>query len=176
MLTIEELALCTGARVDRARNFLPYIEAAMAEFGINTPMRQAAFLAQIGHESGGLRWTTEIWGPTAAQTCYEGRTDLGNTQPGDGFKFRGRGLIQTTGRKNYERTGKALGFDLLKTPELLAQPELAARSAGWFWQAHNLNALADAGDYMRLTRKINGGTNGYAERLALFEGAKDVLA
>lgn len=174
-MTPQQLAQCTGARIDRAREFLPHIEAAMAEFDINTPARQAAFLAQIGHESGGLHWLVEIWGPSIAQAHYEGRADLGNTQPGDGFKFKGRGLLQTTGRANYQRTGDALGVDLLADPTLLATPELAARSAGWYWREHGLNALADAGNFMLVTRRINGGTNGLEERTALFDVAKTVL-
>ena len=103
----------------------------MREFDINTPLRQAAFLAQVGHESGGLHWLVELWGPTLAQRHYEDRDDLGNTIPGDGLRFRGRGLLQTTGRSNYLRTGKALGVDLIANPEKLAEPELASRSAGW---------------------------------------------
>lgn len=174
-MTPQELAQCTGARIDRAREFLPHIEAAMAEFDINTPERQAAFLAQIGHESGGLHWLVEIWGPSIAQAHYEGRADLGNTEPGDGFKFKGRGLLQTTGRANYQRTGDALGVDLLADPTLLATPELSARSAGWYWREHGLNELADAGNFMLVTRRINGGTNGLEERTALFEVAKTVL-
>ena len=175
-MTPKELALCTGARLDRAEEWLPYIEDAMAEFGIDTPERQAAFLAQIGHESGGLHWSSEIWGPTPAQARYEGRSDLGNTEPGDGFRFKGRGLIQTTGRANYESTGDALGVDLISDPVLLAQPELAARSAAWFWQEHGLNELADVGDYRRITLRINGGTNGMDDRLSRWEKAKEVLA
>ena len=175
-MTPQDLARSTGARIDRAIEWLEPIESAMAEFEINTPQRQAAFLAQIGHESGGLHWTTELWGPTLAQSHYEGRADLGNVNPGDGFKFRGRGLIQTTGRDNFKRTGEALGVDLLAEPELLSLPDLAARSAGWFWKAHGLNELADVGDFMRITRRINGGTNGMDDRLALYEVAKEVLA
>ncbi|MDO8778115.1 MAG: glycoside hydrolase family 19 protein [Burkholderiaceae bacterium] len=172
----QDLARSTGARIDRATEYLPYIEAAMAEFGIDNPARQAAFLAQIGHESGGLHWATEIWGPTSAQLRYEGRKDLGNVQAGDGYKFKGRGLIQTTGRANYAATGDALGIDLMHHPEQLAEPELAARSAAWFWQSHGLNALADTGDFTRITLRINGGTNGMADRLALYAAAKEVLA
>lgn len=175
-MTPKELALCTGARLDRAEEWLPYIEDAMAEFGIDTPERQAAFLAQIGHESGGLHWSSEIWGPTPAQARYEGRSDLGNTEPGDGFRFKGRGLIQTTGRANYESTGDELGVDLISDPVQLAQPELAARSAAWFWQEHGLNELADVGDYRRITLRINGGTNGMDDRLSRWEKAKEVLA
>lgn len=175
-MTPQDLASSTGARIDRATEFLPDIEAAMAEFEINTPQRQAAFLAQVGHESGGLHWLTEIWGPTIAQTHYEGRTDLGNTEEGDGYRFKGRGLIQTTGRANYTATGDALEVDLLADPTLLAQPGLAARSAAWFWKSHGLNELADTGDFTRITLRINGGTNGMADRLALYAAAQEVLA
>jgi putative chitinase len=175
-MTPRGLARATGARIDRATEFFPHIEAAMDEFEINTPGRQAAFLAQIGHESGGLHWCTEIWGPTIAQSHYEGRVDLGNVEEGDGYRFKGRGLIQTTGRANYLATGDALGVDLIAEPLRLAEPELAARSAGWFWKAHGLNELADVGDFRRITLRINGGTNGMDDRLALYEVAKEVLA
>jgi putative chitinase len=175
-MTPQELALATGARIDRATAFLPFLEAAMSEFGIDTPKRQAAFLAQVGHESGGLHWCVELWGPTEAQRRYEGRADLGNTEPGDGIRFRGRGLLQTTGRSNYKLTGDALGADLLTAPERLGEPELASRSAAWFWKVHGLNELADAGDFVRITRRINGGVNGLAERQALWETATEVLA
>ncbi|MDO9235962.1 MAG: glycoside hydrolase family 19 protein [Aquabacterium sp.] len=175
-MTPRDLALATGARIDRATEWLPYIEAAMSEFGIDTPARKAAFLPHIGHESGGLHWVTEIWGPTPAQARYEGRKDLGNVQAGDGYKFKGRGLIQTTGRANYAATGAALGIDLLRHPEQLAEPELAARSAAWYWQSRGLNALADVGDFRRITLRINGGTNGMADRLALYAAAKEVFA
>lgn len=175
-LTATQLARCTGARIDRATEWLPHIQAAMAEFKISTPQRQAAFLAQIGHESGGLHWTTEIWGPTAAQARYEGRKDLGNIQPGDGFRFRGRGLIQTTGRANYLATGVALGVDLIAQPERLAEPALAARSAAWFWHQRGLNMLADVGDFELITRRINGGVNGYAQRVDLYTAAREALA
>ena len=175
-MTPKQLALSTGARIDRASAFLPHIEAAMAEFDIDTPERQAAFLAQIGHESGGLKYMTEIWGPTPAQSRYEGRKDLGNVQVGDGIRYKGRGLIQTTGRANYAATGRALGIDLIANPEQLAEPELAARSAAWFWQSRKLNALADSGDFVTLTRRINGGTNGLADRMALHSAATEALA
>ena len=171
-----DLAIATGARIDRATGWLPHIEAAMAEYDINTPARQAAFLAQIGHESGGLHWVVELWGPTDAQKRYEGRADLGNVQIGDGFRFRGRGILQTTGRYNYEKTGEALGVDLIANPEKLGQFELAARSAGWYWKTKGLNELADAGDFEKITRRVNGGLNGYADRLALHNAALEVLA
>lgn len=175
-MNAKQLSLATGARLDRAAEWLPFIERAMAEFDINTPARQTMFLAQIGHESGSLRWSVEIWGPTPAQSRYEGRKDLGNVQAGDGSRFRGRGLIQTTGRANYEATSKALGVDVVARPELLGLPELAARSAGWWWKAHGLNEIADTGNVLQATRRINGGTNGLEDRVARYEAAKQVFA
>ena len=114
-MTPQELSLATGARIDRATEFLPIIESAAPDFDINTPGRMAAFLAQIGHESGGLHWLTELWGPTEAQRRYEGRLDLGNTTAGDGFKYRGRGLIQITGRSNYQLCSEALATDFIES-------------------------------------------------------------
>jgi putative chitinase len=175
-VTPQELATATGARLDRAERLLPFLEDAMHEFQINTAARQAAFLANVGHESGGLRWMVELWGPTPAQNRYEMRYDLGNVAPGDGFKYRGRGLIQLTGRENYRKAGEALGVDLIANPEQLGEPALACRSAGWFWRSRGLNELADAGEFERICRKVNGGLNGYAERLGLWEAAKAVLA
>ncbi len=175
-MTPQDLAHATGARIDRATTFLPHIEAAMAEFDISTRERKAAFLAQIGHESGGLHWLVELWGPTPAQSRYEGRKDLGNTQPGDGYRYRGRGLIQITGRANYTECGAALGFDLVGQPEKLGEPELAARSAAWFWDSRGLNEIADNGDFQTITKRINGGLNGYADRVARHEAALDALA
>ena len=112
----------------------------------------------------------------ASGQAYESRADLGNVRPGDGVRFRGRGLLQVTGRANYAACGKALGLDLLAQPELLEQTVNACRSAGWFWQTRGLNALADAGDQLKVTRRINGGVNGLAERLALYQAARKVLA
>ncbi len=170
------LATCTGANPVRAAQFLAPVTAAMAEYDIDSPGRQAAFLAQIGHESGGLRYTREIWGPTPTQQRYEGRKDLGNVVLGDGKKFKGRGLIQTTGRFNYAATGDALGLPLLEHPELLETPINASRSAGWFWKKSGLNELADLGKFQTITKRVNGGLNGYAERCKLWEIAKKVLA
>jgi putative chitinase len=138
--------------------------------------RVAAFIAQIGHESGQLVYLREIWGPTSAQKGYEGRADLGNTVTGDGFKYRGRGLIQVTGRANYAACGEALGLDLINHPELLEQPQHACMSAAWFWATHGLNTLADADKFETITRRINGGLNGQADRLNLWAKASAVLA
>lgn len=156
--------------------FVPVLNTAMNRYGIVGTLRTAAFIAQVGHESGQLRFVREIWGPTAQQAGYEGRTDLGNTVKGDGSKYRGRGLIQITGRANYAACGEALGLDLLSKPELLELPQHAAMSAAWFWSAKGLNTLADQGDFVKITRRINGGTNGMADRQALYDKALKVLA
>ncbi|MFY0752367.1 glycoside hydrolase family 19 protein [Pseudomonas sp. NFX5] len=156
--------------------FVPVLNAAMGKYGIVTKLRIAAFIAQVGHESGQLRYVREIWGPTAQQAGYEGRADLGNTVPGDGSKYRGRGLIQITGRANHAACGEALGVDLISNPELLEQPQYAAMSAAWFWSTKGLNTLADQGDFVKITRRINGGLNGLEDRQQLWERAKKVLA
>ena len=156
--------------------FVPALNTAMSRYGIVGTPRVAAFIAQVGHESGQLRFVREIWGPTAQQAGYEGRADLGNTVPGDGSKYRGRGLIQITGRANYAACGEALGLDLLSKPELLEQPQYAAMSAAWFWSTRGLNTLADQGEFMKITRRINGGVNGLADRQALYDKALKVLA
>ncbi|MFL1391133.1 glycoside hydrolase family 19 protein [Pseudomonas tritici] len=156
--------------------FVPVLNTAMGKYGIVTRLRIAAFIAQVGHESGQLRGVREIWGPTAQQAGYEGRAHLGNTVKGDGSKYRGRGLIQITGRANYAACGDALGLDLLSKPELLEQPQHAAMSAAWFWSTSGLNTLADQGEFVKITRRINGGLNGQADRQALYDKALKVLA
>ena len=171
-MTLDQLIKIMPNARAKAGIFLPALNAAMAEFGSNTPARQASFLAQLAHESGQLVYVCEL----ASGAAYEGRKDLGNVQPGDGVRFRGRGLIQVTGRSNYAACGKALGLDLLAQPALLEQTVNACRSAGWFWQSRGLNALADAGDQRAVTRRVNGGTNGLVQRLAYFKVAQWVLA
>lgn len=171
-----------GATQALADKWEPHVSAACSLYEINTPERVAAFLAQVGHESGGFRYTSEIWGPTPAQQDYEGRQDLGNVQPGDGSRFRGHGLIQTTGRYNHaqvrDRLRARLGAevpDFEEQPELLATPDWAAVSAADYWDDKELNALADAGQFQAITRKINGGLNGQADRVARWERVKQVL-
>ena len=156
--------------------FVPVLNTAMVRFQIVGTKRIAAFIAQIGHESGQLKYVKEIWGPTAAQAKYEGRKDLGNTVAGDGSKYRGRGLIQITGRANYMACGEALGLDLIKQPELLEKPQHACMSAAWFWASRGLSTLADAGKFDTITNRINGGQNGAADRQALYAKALKVLA
>lgn len=174
-MTPQTLAAALGVPISRTLRWADPISAAMALWAIDTEARQVAFIAQIGHESGRLAYVRELWGPTPAQARYEGRADLGNTQPGDGKRFMGRGLIQITGRANYARAGAALGLPLTEQPELLEQPTNAALSAAWFWNTRGLNELADAGDFTTITRRINGGMNGYTDRLALLALAKDAL-
>lgn len=167
---------------DQLRKVMPYsagrvdvfadpLMAAMGEFGITTARRQAAFIAQVAHESGELRYTREI----ADGSAYEGRADLGNTHSGDGPTFKGRGLIQITGRANYEVCGKALGMSLLLNPGWLETPLGACRSAGWFWQTHALNGFADADKFGSITKAINGGYNHIDERLAYWIRARKEL-
>lgn len=160
----------------RAAVFAPYLNAAMYDYGIVTPARIRAFLAQIGHESARLKYVREVWGPTSAQLRYEGRKDLGNTEPGDGKRYMGRGLVQLTGRANYQRLTDALGEDFITSPALLESPKWACISAGWFWNTHGLNDLADAGEFDRITRRINGGQTGRADRVALHAAAQAVIA
>lgn len=153
--------------------FLPHLNAAMEEFEINTPKREAAFIAQLAHESGSFRYVREI----ASGKAYEGRVDLGNTEPGDGVRFKGRGLIQITGRANYQACSVALFGDdrLVASPVLLETPPEACRSAAWFWKSRSLNNLADLGKFLSITKRINGGTNGLADREAYYKRAKEVL-
>ncbi|MGY2094491.1 glycoside hydrolase family 19 protein [Pseudomonas simiae] len=175
-ITEQQLLQILPNAARQAGVFVPVLNTAMAKYGIVTRLRIAAFIAQVGHESGQLRYVREIWGPTAQQLTYEGRADLGNTIKGDGSKYRGRGLIQITGRANNDACGEALGLDLVKQPELLEQPQYAAMSAAWFWSTRGLNTLADQSDFLKITKRINGGLNGLEDRLQLWERAKRVLA
>lgn len=172
---VEALIAIYNCSLTRAQHFAPHLTAAMARYEIDTPLRQAHFLAQIGHESGRLQHTREIWGPTEAQKRYEGRKDLGNFAVGDGSRYRGRGLIQVTGRANYAKASAALGPDFVAKPELLEQPEWACLSAAEFWHRNGCNELADKDDVVALTRRINGGTNGIDDRKRLLEKARNVL-
>lgn len=175
MITPALLRAAVGCTADLADIYADHLADACALNDITTPARLAAFLAQVGHESGSLKHTAELWGPTEAQKTYEGRKSLGNTQIGDGYFFRGRGLIQCTGRANMAQMAEWLGLDLLTTPELLEQPRWAALSAATWWARHGCNQLADAGDFEALTRRINGGTNGLEDRLKRWERAKAAI-
>lgn len=175
MIDLAQLTKIMPYAGQRAAVFLVPLNEAMEEFAIATPTRQAAFLAQIAHESGSLRYTREI----ASGLAYEGRLDLGNTEPGDGVRFKGRGLIQITGRSNYMACSRGLYGDsniLIATPGLLEMVIPACRSAAWYWSIRGLNALADAGAFRAITRAVNGGYNGYGERLAYYKTAVEVLS
>ncbi|MBS4079829.1 glycoside hydrolase family 19 protein [Pseudomonas rustica] len=161
--------------------FISALNAAMERFLINTPTRIAAFLAQVGHESGQLQYVREL-GNNQYLSKYDTGTlalRLGNTPEadGDGQKYRGRGLIQITGRSNYRQCSLGLFGDerLLSLPELLEQPQWAAESAAWFWEQNGLNELADRDQFNTITRRINGGLNGLQDRLEIWARARAVL-
>jgi len=181
MLTETTLRLSIPGLPKNGDVFLPHLQKYLPLYGINTPLRLCHFLAQVGHESGGFKWIREIWGPTPAQLGYEGRKDLGNVQQGDGSKFRGRGLIQYTGRANYAELSQHLFKDgrLLDTPQLLEVPEFAVQSACHFWKSRGLNEIADTGRTKQvitlITRRINGGTNGLQDRINRFNAAQKIL-
>ena len=139
MITKEQLqSIYREAPASRIDLFIEPLNQTLEKYQIDTPQRCRMFLAQIGHESGQLRYVREI----ASGAAYEGRKDLGNTQPGDGVRYKGRGLIQITGRNNYERCSLGLDLPLLEKPELLEQPQNAALSAGWYWNSNNLNSIS----------------------------------
>ena len=191
MLTREQFVTIMPHAVARIARYVEHLNAAMEEFEIAPPQRAAMWLANLAHESGSLRYTREL----ASGAAYEGREDLGNTHAGDGMRFKGRGLMQITGRKNTALCSAALYGDerLLETPELLEEPKDATRSAAWFWRvgaglnlsnrARNhglkdgcdLNDSADAGDFLGTILAINGGVNGKAERESIYAVARKVL-
>lgn len=176
-----------GLTRNNARVYLPFLNSALQEYGINTPLRVAHFLGQLAHESGDLRFFEEIWGNTPAQLRYKNRADLGNTHPDAiaaakwrGFAdvgrfYKGYGAIQTTGFFNIKRAGEILGLDTVHYPELLAKPEHAFRSAALFWRDNGLNTLADKDNLRAVTRKINGGFNGLDDRIIKTAKAKRAL-
>lgn len=170
-MTLEQLRLLMPQSAERAELFYAPLGAAMLECAITTPRREAAFLAQVAHESAELHYTLEL----ADGQAYEGREDLGNTHPGDGPRFKGRGLLQITGRLNYGMCGAALKLDLLDSPSLLEAPPGASRSAGWFWMTHGLNGLADADRFETITKLINGGLNGLSPRTDYWCRARTLL-
>lgn len=203
-MLIDELQLkdCLPEASDQAiANFTQAIDDTLQEFDISTPQRIAAFLAQVGHESGSLKFIKENLNYSAqgltktfpkyftpelanqyqrnpeaiANRVYANRMGNGPEESGDGWAFRGRGLIQVTGRTNYQACGDFLGVDLISDPSYLESPEGAARSAGWYWTSRNLNALADVGDMKQITKKINGGFIGLEDRMKHYQHALEVL-
>lgn len=182
-LTKEQLsAMIPHATKGRIDLFYLPIVSAMAEYEINTPLRVAAFIAQIAHESGSLRYVEEL----ASGSAYEYRKDLGNLESQaleaahanhatSGRFYKGHGLIQITGFYNHRLCGKALRIDLISKPRLLCEPEYAALSAAWFWGTHNCNYYASIPDFRRVTKIINGGYNGLEDRLVNYTLCKKVL-
>ena len=207
MLTPSNFQKATGVSDALRDTWFPRISASMAAFGITTALRQAHFLAQVGHESAGFTKTEEglnysenaltaMFGKriTAAQAnaygrnsahsanqkmianiIYANRNGNGDVASGDGYRYRGRGLIQITGRANYSALTGQLSADVVANPDLLKEPMQAAMSAAAWWKNHGLNELADADDVTRITKVINGGTNGLEDRIARLNKAKGIL-
>jgi putative chitinase len=203
-MSTNEVLVKMGASSANADKFHEALDAAMEEFNINTPQRKAMFLAQVMHESGKLSAVTENLNYKAASLdavfpkyfknagrdateyehqpekianiVYASRMGNGDTESGDGYRFRGRGLIQLTGKDNYRACSEGLGQDLVDDPSYLETPEGACRSAAWFWDKNSLNDSADAGDILTNTKKINGGTIGLDDRKAHYEQALDLLS
>lgn len=204
MIALAKLQECfSDTKPDRVAYFHEGICQTFEVFEINNPRRQAAFLAQTGHESGGLNLTEEnlhykaatlgrLWprlfpadvaatyaakGPQAiASRAYANRMGNGPEETGDGWSYRGRGLMQLTGKDNYAACGDALGMDLISEPDLVSQNPVAVLSAGWFWDTHHLNALADIEDLVTMTKRINGGTIGLEERIENYKDMIEILS
>lgn len=176
MLVTREQLLAVMPFAKQRMQFLEPLNAAMEEFSINNPKRISAFLAQIAHESGQLRYVKEL-ASGAEYDVGKKALALGNTpeDDDDGEMYKGRGLIQITGTANYKAVGEHFGVEFLWHPELLEEPEWACRSAAWFWWRHGLNEMADAGDFRGITRRINGGYNGLADREAYYSKARSAL-
>ncbi len=174
-LTLAHLT-AAGAAPREADMVLAPLNLAMLEFQITVNERPAMFLAQVAHESAGFKYTSEIWGPTPAQAGYEGRSDLGNTKPGDGSKFRGHGYIEITGRYNHQIEADFFGVDIDAVIPILQSPLGACRSAAHWWHRNGCNAFADAYDFILLTKRINGGLNGLADRLARYQRIVAVMS
>jgi putative chitinase len=192
-LSAQEIAKATGSTLELAEKYRPYLNKYMNKYEINTPERAIAFLAQIGTESGGLQWSTEI-GADSYFDKYEFRQALGNTQAGDGIRFKGRGLIQLTGRANYKAMSKKVGKDLIANPELVAQPDLAVEVSAIYWRdtkrgGLNLNQWADKLNlkqpvdsaanwdvHTNITKAINGGVNGIDDRASRMKRGNEIYA
>lgn len=169
----KELFKACFPRTDKHRieKYFEPMAKTLKVFDIDTAERMACFFAQIGHESLDLIYVKEI----ASGKAYEGRKDLGNIQQGDGVKYKGRGFIQITGRNNYQRLSDWANEDFVSNPEKLTEPAYACMASGWFWMDKRLNTLADEMKFETITKRINGGLNGYADRLRRLEECKKAL-
>ncbi len=166
----------SGRRAESQRRIVAEVSAIFAStldaYAINTKLRIAHFMAQVTHECAGFRTTEEF----ATGAAYEGRSDLGNTQKGDGRRYKGRGLIQLTGRANYRDIGKKLNLPLEDFPELAGDPSVSLKIACEYWKARKINAAADRDDLIKATRLVNGGLNGLEDRSKYLRKAKEALA
>ena len=180
-LDADILAIACDCPQARAARYAAPLAQAMRKYRIDTPLRGAHFLAQIAHESGRLRYAEEVWGPTAQQLKYDPASGsslaarLGNQKAGDGYRYRGRGLIQLTGLGNYKYYTRDAGIDVVRHPGLLAEPHWASDVAAWYFARWGCLEAADADDARLVTRKINGGYNGLSDRLKLLRRARTVL-
>jgi len=192
-LSAQEIAKATGSTLELAEKYRPYLNKYMGKYDINTPERAIAFLAQVGTESGGLKFTKEQ-GNDSYFGKYEFRQDLGNTQAGDGLRFKGRGLIQLTGRANYQKMSEKVGKDLVSNPQLVEEPDLAVEVSTIFWRDRmrngiNLNQWADKFNlqepvdssanwdvHTNITKAINGGTNGINDRADRMNRGREIYA
>ena len=173
MIKAKQLAIIAIlAKESTVMTYAPLLSKYMSEYNIDNKHRKSAFLATIIHESGSFNYTKEI----ASGQAYEGRKDLGNIHPGDGVRFKGRGLIQLTGRYNYQQATKAFNVDFISNPELMEQPEWATAVSAWWWANRGLNAVADTRDFRHVTRMVNGGYNGMADRQKWYDRALKVLS
>lgn len=170
--TLTALFQKAGASLDRAQEMAVAADACFADAGLlDNEQRLAHFMAQLIHESGSFRYMEEI----ASGAKYEGRADLGNTQPGDGVRYKGRGPIQITGRANYRRFGRILGIDIERHPEIAALPSIGLQLACAYWTDRGLNAFADKDDTIAITKRINGGLNGFDDRKAALVKMKALM-
>ncbi|MBQ1481351.1 MAG: glycoside hydrolase family 19 protein [Sphingomonas sp.] len=174
-VTLAALLRKLGAPAGTAGPLAAGVAALEGAVLLGSGLRLAHFLAQAGHETMSFARMTEIWGPTPAQRRYGGREDLGNVRPGDGFRFRGRGVLQITGRDNYRRFGALVGVDIESQPERAAEPAVAMALACAYWTSRRINAAADRDDVEAVTRLINGGLNGIDDRRARLARAKAIL-
>lgn len=193
MVSIEQMkTIFPKLNWDKAQFYVPFITTVLPKFGIDTPLRKAHFLSQLAHESGGLKYSEENLNYSAqglrsvfgkyfktneiaeqyarkpqkiANRVYADRMGNGSEDSGDGWKYRGRGLIQLTGKDNYRSFANDQGVDCVNNPDLILDPEIALTSACWYWKKRNINAFADADDIIMVTKRINGGTNGIQDRM-----------
>lgn len=176
-MTTEELKKIAPYATDAdIKTYAPLLNKWMPYYSINTHDRQAAFIAQVIHESGSFHYMEEIASGSAYDTGKMA-VRLGNTpeRDGDGERYKGKGGLQITGKDNYEAVSKGLGVDFVSHPEKLKEPNYAIQSACWYWNMHGLNALADKGDFKAVTKKTNGGYNGYLDRVMYYHRALKIL-